>query len=355
MASKERSMSPVPGRPSWTVRCALAICIGAVCGAVGRAEEPSPEPPGLRITATNATRLRELPSLDLDVRRIVWRPDGKQAAFVYWEKPVEVRDTKTFKLLHTIGAGRKLISFAFSPNRDMVAYCENSHDAEILNLRTKRTTRLPTGNHQPGPAFSPDGKLVATGGYGDAARIWDAATGKLIRSLDVGPTKGGLTVVFSPNGKVLAVGHRNSTTRLFDVATGNLLVTLPEQMTQGLSFHPDGKTLAVAYVNGSVRLWEVATGKLLRTVQTGAQEIYTLDWSRRGDVLVSAGLKSQVTLWDTKDLSVLKSFESPEWVISVRFTPDGTRLLAAGGGSAPGAQRKVRVWGVGGRAGARQP
>src|SRR5437879_1178806 len=120
-------------------------------------------------------------------------------------------------------------------------------------------------------------------------------------------------------------------------------------MSHELKFSPDGKTLAVAYVNGEVALWDVASGKLLRARATGAEEVYTLDWGKQSDVLVTAGLKGKILLWNPADLTVLKELAAPEWVIRVRFSPDGDRLLSAGGGQLPGAERKVLVWGLGGK------
>ena len=239
-----------------------------------------------------------------------------------------------------------MIHFAFSSDPETIAFCENGKTAEILNLRTGKSIHLDAEDDQPGMSFSPDGKLLATAGYGTKAKVWSVSTGKLLRSLDVGPTQGGLTVAFSPDGKTLAVGNRNSTTGIFEVSTGKLLHTLEKLMSHELRFHPDSKTLAVAYVDGSIGLWNMADGKLLQMVKTTAQEIYTLDWSPNGEVLASAGLNSNITLWNPKDMTVLKESESPEWVISVRFSRDGSRLLTAGGTATPGGERKVQVWGL---------
>jgi WD40 repeat protein len=329
---------------STTPRLLPASLLLAACAGLARPDEPSPEPPGPRISPANAARLRPLPGMDGDVWRVVWRPDGKQVAFVYWEKVVEVRESGSLRLLRKLGAGKKVISFAFSPDKDVMAFGENGSGAEVLNLRTGRSVRIDTGSDQPSLAFSPDGRLLATGGYGNGAKLWNPATGKLVRALDTGPVQGGLTLAFSPDAKVLAVGNRNSTTRLFDPATGKLLHILDRRMSHELKFHPSGKTLAVAYVDSSVRLWDVAGGRLLYEKKAEAEEVYTLDWSPAGDVLATAGLKTKVTLWDPKDLSVLAKLDAPEWVIRVSFTPDGTRLLAAGGSQARGGDRKVRVW-----------
>ncbi len=333
--------------PSLAGRLLLPAAFAAVV-AVGLVRAvPLREPRAKPVMPANAADVRELGRLDRDVHAIVWAPQGKEVAFVSWEKPVEVVAPGPFRALRTIGAGRRVIHFAFGTDRDTVALCVNgTKQAEIHNLRTRKVTVLDVGNDQPGVHFSPDGRLLATGGYGTTVKLWSAATGALVRTLDAGPTKGGLTPVFSPDGKTLAVGNRNATTGLFAVATGKLLHTLNRANTQELKFSPDGQTLAVAYVDAHVGLWRVADGKLLRLARARGEELYTLDWSPRGDVLATAGLKARITLWSPHSLTVLKELQAPEWVISVRFSPDGTRLLSAGGPVLRSPKRMVQLWGV---------
>ena len=115
----------------------------------------------------------------------------------------------SLKTIETIGEGQKLIHFAFSPDKDVVSYCRNGTTAEILDRRTGRVITLDVGNDQPKMAFSPDGKSLATGGYGTSPRLWSVSDGKLLREFDAGPAVGGLTPVFSPDGRMLAVGNRN--------------------------------------------------------------------------------------------------------------------------------------------------
>jgi WD40 repeat protein len=283
---------------------------------------------------------------------------------VRWKGPVEVRGVVSLTLYETIGEGKAITHFAFSPKRGVMAYSGNggSKTATILLRAPVSEIRLDAGNDQPNVVFSPDGNLLATGGYGTAARLWRVEDGQLVRTFDTGPTKGGLTPVFSPDGRWLAIGNRNSTTSIFDVATGDLLATLPKRMSHELRFSPDGRTLAVVYVDGSVALWKVADGSLIVERKSKSAELYTVDWSPDGSLLATAGsiglapvrksaaavtdLPGSITIWDPKDLSVLRELPAPEWVIQVKFTPDGFNLYWAGGAQRQGGERRLEILGI---------
>ena len=298
------------------------------------------------ISPENVSQLQKLSEIPCpEAFRLVYSPDRSRVAFVSWEEPVQIREAVTLWHVQTIGADRKLIDFAFSPDQRHVAYTENGTLAEILTLSTGERRVLETGDPQPDVVFSPDGKLLATGGYSTRPKLWNVQTGKLVHQLDMGQNKGGLTPVFSPDGQTLAVGNRNAETILFDVATGRSLLVLPKRETQGLAFHPSGDLLAVAYCDGSIRLWQPATGELLAEQTKLAEEIYALDWSPDGKLLASSGLKGNICLWD-EQLQLRHSIPAPEWVISVKFSPDGTRLITASGDAAGIVDRTITVWGV---------
>ena len=67
-------------------------------------------------------------------------------------------------------------------------------------------------------SFSPDGRLLATGGRDNTVKIWDSATGQALQSLE-GHQKPVLTVAFSPDGRWLASGSGDNSVRLWGIST----------------------------------------------------------------------------------------------------------------------------------------
>lgn len=301
---------------------------------------PLREKPATPIMASNVQQIKEIAAIERDATRIGWVPNSGALALMPWEGDLEIMDTRTFKPIRKLAAGKKLVNFAFSADGERLAWAENNSSLTIEELKTGKTLSFDTESSQPSPAFTPNGKWIATGGV-----LWDAATGKKIRDFDTG-AKGGLTPAFSPDGKTFALGDRNSDPRLFETETGKLLHVLPGKMTQGIAFNPTGTVLATTYVDGSLGLWDVASGKSLHHAKSGGQELYSVDWSLKGDLLVTSGLNSKIILWDAKDLTQLKVLDASEWVIKVRFSPDGSRVYSAGGSTQTRDDRKITVWGL---------
>ncbi len=283
--------------------------------------------------------------LDDDIWRIEWNRDGSRVALVRFNKEVNICESRTLVRVATVGQGKKGIDFAFSPQDGVVALGENNKDAEIVNLSTGESRTLHTPNDQPSVTFSPDGRLLATGGYGDHAHVWDVATGRLVYELDVQVT-GGLSVVFSPDGALLAVGNRNSMTNVFDVATGRKLYRLHKDSSQELAFNPRGDILAVGYVDGTVGLWDARTGDSIKTVKTDAKEVYVLDWSPDGTMLVTAGLEGHITIWDAATMTVLRQLPTREAVFGIKFRPDQRSIISSEGAQSTGKSRYMHEWGV---------
>jgi WD40 repeat protein len=193
----------------------LVAVVGVVVGLQFRREPLRPK------TVESLTQVARLPNDG--IFSIAWSRDRDRMAVIGWEKPVQVRDPISLGLVETIGEGKKIIDFDFSPKEDVFAYTENDFSGSVKLLDRGKVMTLKVGNQQPDVVFNHDGSLLATGGYGTLVKLWSVSDGTLVREFDAGPTEGGLTPRFSPDGKVLAVGHRNSYPVIFETASGKKL------------------------------------------------------------------------------------------------------------------------------------
>ena len=198
-------------------------------------------------------------------------------------------------------------------------------------------------------AFSPDGRLLATGSRGNASdlRLWDAATGDLLHVFDLGAWV--LTVAFSPDGRLLAVGRSDGAVQLLSVrallrgepadAAELTILGRHDGGVETLDFSPDGHTLASGGSDRMVRLWDVSARRLRLTLAGHSGWVMSVAFSPDGRRLVSGGWDHSVRFWSPQTGQLLRTFHGGRnGVTCVAFAPDGRSLACT---TTDGA---VRVW-----------
>jgi serine/threonine protein kinase/Tol biopolymer transport system component len=190
-----------------------------------------------------------------------------------------------------------------------------------------------------GIAFGPAGKYLASAGSDRKVKVWDVASGKEVRTLDV-PRGEALGVAFSHDGKRLAAACGDGVVRLWALDGAGPLQTFEGHKGEvyAVAFSPDGKWLASAGADGRVSVWNLTPGERPPSLgHTGPAR--TVAFSGDGRWVASGGDDGAVHVWDVETgQQVLPLPGVPGGVTGVAFRPNGRFLAAAG------TDGSVKVW-----------
>jgi WD40 repeat protein len=317
-----------------------------------------------RIAAASAdgtVSLWALPSAVLDTgsapTQLAYGPGGGTLA-VGGTGSVQLWDTASRTVLASdpLPAKAYANATAFRPAKaggPLLAVAVSDGTVELLNGRTlapvaPSLSAISGAGAAESVAFSPDGRLLATGADDGSVRLFDVTDPAHPRPLTMvrgaGDADPIYTVAFAPDGQVVAAASVNTNSvQLWRLTPNDLLLRAGPDLGGmasypiGLAFTPDSRTLAIGNSDKNVYLWDVASvahPRRLGTPLTGPSgQTWAVAISPDGKALAVGANDGTVWLWNLAHpahpalIATLSGL--PAHVFSVGFSPDGSQLAAA--------------------------
>jgi RNA polymerase sigma factor (sigma-70 family) len=201
------------------------------------------------------------------------------------------------------------------------------------------TTRLRHGVNLQSLVFSPDGKIIYSAGGGPLIHVWDAFTGKELRTFP-SPAKWVGSIALAPDGKRLACAGQDGAVHLLDPESGNEIDKFVghKEVVNGVAYSAKGDLLISGSRDMSVCLWETATGKLRQRMVGHDKEVNSVALSPDGKLAASSAYDQTVRIWDTATGKELHKISVKEGhFYRVAFAADSKTLATA-------EERQARLW-----------
>jgi hypothetical protein len=194
--------------------------------------------------------------------------DGKLAACACEDTHAHVLNLNTLEPIGTIGpTGSWATRVAFATDtRNIIVATEKVNPLQIWGIEARRSlASLPSssGNVR-ALCLSPDGQYVLAGFLQGGLCLYEAGTGKIVRSFKGQPAELSCAA-FCPDGRRILSGGSDKIVYEWDLTTGTPIRRFEGNQAEvtGVSVSTDGIWLASSAKDGAVRLWNLNRGNLV--------------------------------------------------------------------------------------------
>ena len=291
------------------------------------------------LTSKLATDTPNLTEHTRAIETLAFTADGRTLVSASSDATIRLWDVETGKSnLMTTGHTEAIRTLGLFEDGKMLVSASADCTLRLWNTETQDQQLIPVKHPWSAFdfAFSQDGNTVAIGNTGGRARLWSTDTEDFITILKAKDRAPITHVTFSPNDKILASGGFGGIVELWDVLNHQYIATLNDHTNEisALTFSPDGKTLAsAARYEPMIVLWDINNiGSKTVLLVEGGSGTEALTFSPDGKTLVSGHRNGKIYASDIATREQLPIFPRPtSSITALAFSADG-KILVTGSG-----------------------
>jgi len=222
---------------------------------------------------------------------------------------------------------------AFSPDGRWIVSADSDRTLKMWEAATGALVRALSSHTRPvsGCAFSPDGLFIVSASWDHTLKVWEAATGTELHTL-CGHSWSVNDCAFSPDGRWIVSASTDWTLTVWKASTGTLVRTLYGHTDQvnGCAFSPDGKWIVSASADRMLKVWEAATGTERLTLRGHRNSVSACAFSPDGRFIVSASYDQTLKVWEAATGALVRTLSGhTDWVRACVFSPNGRTIISA--------------------------
>jgi WD40 repeat protein/serine/threonine protein kinase len=252
-----------------------------------------------------------------DVRAVTFTPDGNYFISSSEDKTIKIWDFQTRLEIATLAGHTKAVTaLAVEPSGQILVSGSDDKTIRLWDLEsTEEIIAIDAhSSYVQSIAFSPDGNTFASGACDNTIKVWNlaqiltsAASPENFEALYVtlsGHSSYVYSVAFSPNGRLLASGDFDGKILLWNLGTQEIIHTFSGH-TSGASysvavaFSPDWYTLVSGGPDNTIKIWDIETGKLKSTLTGHSKAVASIVFSSNGNNFASGSVDGTIMLWQS--------------------------------------------------------
>ncbi len=195
--------------------------------------------------------------------------------------------------------------------------------------------------------FTPDGRMLATGGDDRKIQFWDMTERQVIMTLSLEDTAAH-SLIFSQDAKTLVTGSYRKI-KVWNISTKEELSCVDVELQHSLIGHShivsslalskDRKIIVSGSKDKTIKIWHLKTGELIRTLKGHKDGVCAVALSKDEQIIASGSADKTIKLWHLETGELLSTFTGhSDTVTALTFTEKGNILVSGS------LDKTVKIW-----------